>query len=291
MMTTGERPLISVIVPTWNGASTAFLAIQSIRAQTYENWEMIVSDDASTDETLKIIERFADPRIHIIRNVNREGISVRLNQAISVCRGEFIARMDIDDVCFPKRFEKQFQFMTENRDIDIVGCSYMIIDDQNIARGTVVLPCSHAAIAARPWGGFPLAHPSWLVRNRYFQKHVYKTLSNKAEDQELLLRTHVSSKFANLPEILVAYRQNEREWKKVYAARKAFFRSFWSYGVERRSLGFLLRLSSIQLVKFVFDVLSMKAKIRYFAPKLNTVSPELEVEWDKVRKRIAEFKI
>src|SRR3977135_2951826 len=96
-------PLVSVIMSVLNGAATVGAAVRSIQMQTLQDWELIVNDNGSSDNTGSIVSGFGDSRIRLIREAPGAGLATRLNQAAALSRGEFIARMDADDVCFPER--------------------------------------------------------------------------------------------------------------------------------------------------------------------------------------------
>jgi len=99
---------ISVIMPVYNRAEFIGEAIQSILSQTYKNFELIIIDDASTDNTLKVISEFTDDdRILLLKNKKNEGVAATRNRGIEIAKGEFIAFMDSDDISLPQRFEKQ----------------------------------------------------------------------------------------------------------------------------------------------------------------------------------------
>lgn len=101
-----NTPLVSVILPVYNGGKDLGAAIQSIINQTYENWELILMDDGSKDGSLERMQKFKDPRIKLFSDGVNKGLSRRLNEAVSQTTGTYIARMDADDIAFPKRDRK-----------------------------------------------------------------------------------------------------------------------------------------------------------------------------------------
>lgn len=117
-----EKGLVSVIMTNYN-TPESFLreAIDSVLGQTYSNFEFIIVDDCSTDDSLEVIDSYADPRIKIIKNDKNIGLTKSLNKAMKIASGEYIARMDSDDICYPKRFEKQVEFLNTNQDIVVCG--------------------------------------------------------------------------------------------------------------------------------------------------------------------------
>lgn len=128
------KPKISVIMGVYNCASTLPDAITSIQAQTVSDWEFIICDDGSTDETWKIASEFQkqDNRIVLLRNDKNLGLNATLNKCLSVAGGKYIARMDGDDVCAPERFEKELALYDEHPEAGVVSCSMSFFDDEGI---------------------------------------------------------------------------------------------------------------------------------------------------------------
>ena len=123
---------ISVLMGIYNCADTLPQAIQSIQSQTYTNWELILCDDGSTDDTYAVAKAFSDQdsRIVLLRNTENKGLNITLNRCWKAATGEYIARMDGDDDCLPERFEKQIHFLKTHPEFDIVS-SPMILFDEN----------------------------------------------------------------------------------------------------------------------------------------------------------------
>ncbi len=124
-----ETPLVSIITPLYNAASFISETIQSVQNQSYQNWEHLIIDDASTDESLRIAEEYAssDARICIIRNTDNVGAAVCRNKATDVAKGDFIAFLDADDLWLPEKLEKQVNFMLAN-DVAVAFSNYTHID-------------------------------------------------------------------------------------------------------------------------------------------------------------------
>jgi len=114
---------ISVIMPVYNRAEFIGEAIQSILSQTYKNFELIIIDDASTDNTLKVISEFTDDddRILLLKNKKNEGVAATRNRGIEIAKGEFIAFMDSDDISLPQRFEKQVKIFCSHKEVIVCG--------------------------------------------------------------------------------------------------------------------------------------------------------------------------
>ena len=203
-----QSPVITIILPVYNGAETLERAVDSILNQTYQNWLLIIIDDGSTDNSLQIPHKYNDSRINVISDKLHLGIAKRLNQAIEMCHSKYIARMDADDVAYPERLEKQIAFLQANTDIDLVGTSVRLIDKKGKPIGKRIFPKYHSQIIAYPWlNTILITHPTWCGRAEWFRKWQYQNFKN-TEDQELLFRSCHQSRFANLEEVLLDYQYN-----------------------------------------------------------------------------------
>src|SRR5690349_24581809 len=127
--------LISVVMPARNAAATIGMAIDSLLLQTIRPDEIIIVDDASTDQTAAVIEKYENPMIRLIRNSDRRGVARSLNEAIVSSRGEYIARMDADDISHPNRFKRQVELLIKNPAVAVVGSWVSIIDEKGRKSG------------------------------------------------------------------------------------------------------------------------------------------------------------
>src|ERR1700752_1012717 len=118
MNTIVRPPLVSVIMSMRNSASTVGAAVRSVVRQTLSDWELIVIDNGSSDESGATVASFDDPRIRLVREENTSFLAVRLNQAVALSRGAFIARMDSDDICFPERLSSQVARLCDDPKLD-----------------------------------------------------------------------------------------------------------------------------------------------------------------------------
>lgn len=228
-------PLVTIGMPVRNCEKTLLLAVVSMVRQTFVNWEMIVLDDCSTDETLRMMQYINDNRIRVIRGRKPRGLAFRLNQAINLARGSYFARMDGDDVCLPERLERQVDFLSEHPEINLLGTGGVVFSGDGHVLGVRAVPTSHEEICRRPWSNFYLAHPSWMGRTEWFRTYRYDDRLRKAQDYDLLLRSHERSLFAALPEALIGYREERLDRKKSMASRLATITSQWRYARSRRS--------------------------------------------------------
>ena len=134
----GERPLISVLMGAYNCASTIEEAVDCILRQTYTNWELIICDDNSSDNTYDVLRSLAekDSRIIVLKNEKNLTLAPTLNRCLAVAKGTYIARMDGDDVCSEVRFEKEIEYLQQNPQIALVSC-HMEVYDENGSFGVI----------------------------------------------------------------------------------------------------------------------------------------------------------
>lgn len=221
------KPLVSIAMPVFNNERTIKATISSILNQTYSSWELLLMDDGSTDKTLQIAENFQDHRIKIIKanrpkNTPQFSIAANLNRAICLSKGKYFARMDGDDIAYPERLQAQVEYLESHPDVDLVGTKVVVFDQHAHARGSYSIGESHAEICNRPWSGFYLTHPTWMGKKEWFALHQYQEKTIRAEDFEFLLRTHQTSKFACVPEILLGYRVESFSLRKSLIGRYQF---------------------------------------------------------------------
>jgi len=205
-------PGISVIIPLYNSERYLQQAIDSIITQTYTDWELIaVCEPDSSDNTNEIIREYSEryDRIKPIFNTDNIGISASLNVGIRASKGEYIARMDGDDICHTRRFEKQAEFLEAHPDVSILGSNIQIIDTKGKAGGHISkYALHHEQIKSDLLFYCELMHPAVMMRKADIEKHhlCYDDNYRASEDFELWNRASRVVKLANLPEILLYYR-------------------------------------------------------------------------------------
>lgn len=250
------EPLVSVLLPCCNGASTVGLALHSLLVQTFADFEILFLNDGSSDDSAVIAASFGDPRIRVLGDSRRLGLPVRLNQGVALAKGRFIARMDADDISFPKRFEKQIAFLEKNLSVDLVGCRAVAFTGDGEVIGLLPFAPSHDALCAQPWRNIPLPHPSWMGRRSWFQSHPYRLPEvRRAEDQELLLRSSKDSQFACLDDVLLAYRQGPFQLQRTLIARRALLSAQMGLFLERGEWGNLALALTSAGTKVLVDCL------------------------------------
>lgn len=205
-----KPPAISVVMTAFNATLYIKDAIQSILDQTFSDFEFIIINDGSTDNTLAIAKSFNDSRLRIFSNDKNLGMAANFNKGIALSRGEFIARMDADDISLPVRFEKQITFLRKNREIGIVG-SYVKTIGKSGGR-TVRYFTRPEEVKASLLFSTSLAHPSVMMRREIFSKFNlnYRAEFNPADDYDLWERASAFTKIANMPNVLLLYRVHEK---------------------------------------------------------------------------------
>lgn len=204
-----DYPVISVIMPVYNTEKYLGQSIESILNQTYTNFEFLIFDDGSTDSSPDIIRKYAQLDQRIIPFFSNENIGYveHLNTGIKQARGEFIARMDSDDIALLHRFDTQLKYLNEHPNIDIVGSGAILINEEGRE-----LRISHQETDSilLKWALFfynPFYHPSLLIRKSYFSiAGMYDVKMQPAEDRDMWLRGWFTSKFANIHQPLIKYR-------------------------------------------------------------------------------------
>lgn len=205
------KPDVSIIMAVHNSAPTLNTAINSIIAQTFQNWELIIINDGSTDSFNDVIGEFNDMRIRVLCNSTNEGLSASLNRGIEAASGEYIARMDADDICYPERIQCQYNQIRKQPEVDLLGCGILLFELDGRPLKLLSVPSQDNDIRIMGLNGsYPLFHPTWMGRRQWFRQNQYDPVFRKAQDFELLLRASPRSKYANLAEVLVGYRTDRR---------------------------------------------------------------------------------
>lgn len=229
-------PLITVAMPVYNAGRYLRPALLSVLGQTFSDWELLLIDDGSTDDGFKLISDLVDDRVRILRDGKNKGLAARLNEAADQARGQYFARMDSDDICFPDRFARQVAFLNSDPELDLVATRAIKIDMNDNPVGAFPYALTHSEICARPWQGFYFPHPTWMGRTTWFRKHRYGDPAPYfCEDQDLLTRSFATSKFATLPEVLFAYRvRNKFNPSKQFGTRWALLKAQVRYFRSKR---------------------------------------------------------
>jgi len=282
-----SKPAVSVILPVRDAAGTLATAVESVVRQSFTDWELLIVLDGSGKATREALEKIPfDPRIRVIEPGAARGIARSLNEGVALSRGTFIARMDADDICYPERLEKQLGFLEREPAIDLLGTASLFFGPSGRELGMAPALPSHEDICARVFAGIRLSHPTWMGRRGWFSRNPYDPRFDGVEDQELLLRAWPRSRYANLPEPLLAYRETPALGKslkrRVLLARAQC--AFVLRNKEWRRLGALLWNNG---VKISGDLAFSLTKAPVFRRRLDALSPEQGSDWRKLWESLA----
>ncbi len=209
-----EQPLISVLLPVHNSASTLEECILSFKKQSYKNIEIIAIDDFSSDKSYSILRKLKkrEKRLRIYRNVKRYGIAVTLNRALKKAKGSYIAFMDTDDFSSPRRFKKQINFLMNNEGVVAVGTQCHFIDEKGKKIGKSEFPTFNSFIYEKPLHGISMQFETVMVNKTLLPKDVlrFNTGSNPFIYSDVFLKLMPYGKFANLEEFLHYHRRHPK---------------------------------------------------------------------------------
>lgn len=210
MVKVKDFSLISIGIPFYNAQQYLGYAIESVLSQTYDKWELVLVDDGSNDDSLDIANEYAkkDSRIRVISDGKNMKLPYRLNQLIEESKGDFIARMDADDIMHPERLKKQLDFLEVNERYDLVSTGLVSIDNDNIVKGYRKVEFLYDDFSNIETS-YPIVHPSVMARKCWFERNKYSEKYPRAEDFELWTRAISNNDFkmAVLPDLLLYYRE------------------------------------------------------------------------------------
>lgn len=206
---------VSVVMGVYNAEKRVREAIRSILTQTFSDFEFIIVNDGSTDSTLARIAEFKDPRI-LIQNIPHGGLTKALNSGCKLARGEYIARMDADDISFSTRLEKQIERLEKNQNLSVLGTAYEIVTENGSAQpSTVPLLATDAEIRKALPKFNPLMHGSVMIRKSALDDvGFYDEQFTLSQDYDLWFRMSKNHKFANLDEVLMLRREGKQTLEK-----------------------------------------------------------------------------
>ena len=225
------QPLVTIAIPFYNNERTLVSAVQSVYAQTYTHWELILLNDGSTDGSLALVAGLDDPRVRIVNDNQNRGLVFRLNQIPALANGKFIARMDGDDMMHPTRIAKQVALLESKPSIDLVDTAAYLIDSgeypvskmgvepirQSLRGAIKSAMLIHASVMGRK---------SWFVANPYDPKYI------RAEDYELWCRTSLQSRFDRVQEPLYIIRGGGVNVKNYRRSMRTVRRIVINYGPQ-----------------------------------------------------------
>jgi glycosyltransferase involved in cell wall biosynthesis len=207
---------VSVVMPVCNVSRYVARAVESICSQSFGDFELIIINDGSTDETPEILRGYEkrEKRIRFC-DQKRQGVVASLNYGCSLARGNYIARMDGDDISLPMRFEKQVAYLKEHSDVSVCGTWTESIDEHDCSLGVWRVPTEPDVLGWHLLFGNYLAHPSVMFsRSLITGEGLYREQALHIEDYDAWARLNATVRFANIPEVLL----KRRVWKKSVSA-------------------------------------------------------------------------
>lgn len=311
---------VSVIMPAFNAENHIKEAIDSILSQSFSNFEFIIIDDGSIDSTNQIVKEYAknDKRIKLIKNTDIKGVTGALNTGLKAAIGEYIVRMDADDIALPQRLQRQVDFMDKNPEFGLAGSWYEMFGD---LQGTRELSVDTNLIQVTMLFHGALAHPTTIFRRELFSGHDlhYDTQFKYGQDYDLWVRASKVTKITNIPEVLLKYRIHKKnvgtqhsyeQTKSAKAVRRAqilglgIYPTFeevefheaianWAYSKDKyfaeRSLMWFEKLIAFNNLKKIFDE---ETFVKYLYTKWLDIYAQIEeksVETDLLQSYVKEF--
>ncbi|MEK9155708.1 MAG: glycosyltransferase [Patescibacteria group bacterium] len=203
-----EPPKVSVITPAYNAGRYLNETIQSILGQSFKDFEYIIIDDRSTDNTWNIIKKYSriDNRIVFVRNKENLGIAGNRNRGISLAKGKYIAWQDADDISLPDRVKKQYRFLEKHSSVGMCGGYIRFFNEKGVI-GVRKYAVNDSTVRSKIFLYSPVAQPTAMIRTKCFKELGQYDLScPPAEDLDMAFRIGTKYKFANIPEVLLEYR-------------------------------------------------------------------------------------
>jgi glycosyltransferase involved in cell wall biosynthesis len=219
-----KTPKVSVLMPAYNAEKYLVEAIESILNQTFTDFEFIIIDDCSTDKTWEIIQKYSkkDKRIVAIKNEENLKLSATLNKGIDICKGEYIARMDSDDWSYPDRLQKQYDAISKDPNIGILGGAMEVCDENLEIKNIRKYNLSDSEIRKSLFKYSPFCHPATIFKKEALLKENYNFFLDVSQDYDLYFRIGRYYKLANLKDILLKYRTSNTQSSNSKANRQQY---------------------------------------------------------------------
>lgn len=260
-----EKPLLTVLMPVYNGEVFLREAIDSVLSQTYSNFVFLIINDGSTDQTESIVLSYDDDRIRYVKNEENLKLIKTLNKGLSLVETKYVARMDADDICEPMRFERQIEYMEANPQVGLLGTWCRTIGDK--MPSVIRYEASHEQICFKQLYQIQIVHPSCIMRTSVLKSMDvwYDNDFLHAEDYELFTRMSHLTRLANIPEVLHLYRKHENAVSVLHNKEQEEN----SYKVIRREFGFIgLSVNDMQIESFAVLNYQDYSKIKLSAAEL-----------------------
>lgn len=260
----------------FNGAKYLNEAIESVLNQTYQDFEFIIVDDASTDESVNIINSYNDKRIILLHNQENMKLPRSLNRGIIMANGEYVIRMDADDICMPDRFEKQVEFMDTNLDVAASSGNYYTIDSCGVLKKKMGFIVRSWRLTGNELNKYafipsPLVHPAAIIRKSVFDEGIlYNTDYASAQDYDLWLNIHRRYKLGNIKDVILKYRVHDKSISVSKKERQLLnaYKIFLKYA--ERDISFL-DFKNVMRFEFSYDPIQFVKKFYYVFPHVDYV--------------------
>jgi glycosyltransferase involved in cell wall biosynthesis len=281
-------PLVTIAIPFYNNRNTIVEAVKSVFCQTYQNWELILLDDGSPDGTLELVKQIRDSRVRIETDGENRGLIYRLNQVPLLAQGDYLARMDADDLMDPLRISKQMAYMKAHPATDLVDTGTYSISEKGEPvgiRGTDEINYSPVAVLKKAM----LLHASILGKKEWFLNNKYDKNYERAEDYELWCRTFQHSKFGRVCEPLYIVREgkvNLANYRKSLRTVRKIFRVYGPEIVSKTELQKEILKNHLKVL--VYDIFGALNKQDFLSSKRN--HPLRHDEKEKVERLMTEIR-
>ena len=222
-------PKVSVVMPVYNADTTVAEAVQSVLTQTFNDFEFLIMNDGSTDESLNVLAHYKDPRIQVHSFSSNQGLIHALNRGLMLSKGTYVARMDADDICHPNRFARQVQFMDQHPEIGVCGTWSRTFGKRK--KRVWTFPPDHESIRGLLLFQSPLIHPTVFIRTQIQKEFSLDYRLENAEDYECWVRASKHTRLGNVPEVLLDFRVHKNSFTSTRTSeqhRKALSEIFQS---------------------------------------------------------------
>ena len=267
-----HNPLVSVVMPVYNAGDFLVGAIESMRNQTLKDWELIVVNDGSTDKSYEILKKYAekDLRIKIFKFKKNRGLAFALNYGLNKVRGKYLARMDADDISYPKRLETQLRYLIRNLKVVAVGSQVKLINEKGNFIGYKKFPIAPEKIYQMMGTMMAIQHPTLLTYTRIIKKCPYANHTT-AEDVSMFFKLLQYGDFLNTKEVLFKYRirKNSNSLKNpkktFYLTLKSRIKAIVDWDYKLTLLVVLINIAQFILISLLPNnlIITLYEKIRF----------------------------
>ncbi len=280
-------------MPVYNSQESISTAIESVISQTYKNWELICINDASTDNTKSILQYYQtiEKRIRVYNNRGQRGVGYSLNKGITQAKGQFIARMDGDDISLENRLAQQVGLLIKNPRLVACGGNMEIMDERNNTIGYQTYPSDNDQLYKMIMKVSPLSHPTLMARVKIMKKYKYKTNLSTAEDVDMFFYLLSQGPISNVQDFIYKYSWHLLDVKKTfYITFLTRFIAIIKYGYIPTFSGILTSILQLIVISLMPEKIIIKIfeTVRFYRPlrtKENIVFPTINTVIAAIGKR------